>query len=175
MSEPLQNILAVGFKHAGLGSTQWLTTSLMLNVLTQGPESIFQKLLVDTGRLASIDSSQEPTKNENLAVIHFTLAAGQNATDIEKVFFDTLKKLTVSQVTNLVKKVKANMLTDELFSRTSSMQIAQELTEYTASGDWSNYAQTPELLKSITPKMVLDCIHTSFTPDNLTIGTFSGK
>jgi zinc protease len=170
-----KNILTIGFKHLGFGTAQWMTTSIMLHVLTQGPESIFQKLLVDTGKAASVDSSQEPTRDENLATIHLTLAANESLSDIEDVFFKTIQNLKTSDIANLVKKAKANMLTDELFSRSSSMQIAQELTEYTASGDWTNYAKTPDLLKSITPKMVIDCIADSFKSDNLTIGTFSGK
>jgi zinc protease len=169
------NILSIGFKHAGLGSVEWLTTSIMLDVLSSGPESVFQKLLVDTGKVASIDSSQEPTRDINLAVMHFTLAPGQSHSEVENTVLETIEKITTAEVTQLVKKVKANMLTDELFSRTSSMQIAQELTEYVASGNWENYAQTPDLLKTITPKMVVDCMKTHFKSTNLTIGTFIGK
>jgi len=169
------NIFSLGFKHAGLGTTDWLTTSVMLNVLTSGPESILEKLLVDTGKVAHIQTSQEPTKDTNLAVIHFTLAAKTTHEEIEQSVRTAIDTITASDITTLIKKVKANMLTDELFSRTSSMQIAQELTEYTASGDWTQYAKTTELLKTITPKMVIDCLKTSFVPSNLTIGTFIGK
>lgn len=169
------NLLSVGFKHEGLGTMEWLTTSVMLNVLTSGPESIFQKLLVDTGKVASIDSMQEPTRDTNLATIHFALAENQKHEDIETQVLETIRSLTTKDISNLIKKVKANMLTDELFSRTSSMQIAQELTEYTASGNWENYTQTPDLLKEITPKMVIQCLEKSFAPANLTIGTFIGK
>lgn len=169
------NILSIGFKHAGFGSKEWLTTAIMLNVLTDGPESVFEKLLLDTGKVAAIDSSQEPTAETNLAVIHFTLAPGQSHSEIEKMVLDTIAQLTVTDITKLVKKTKAGMLTQELFSRTSSMLIAQELTEYVASGDWAQYAKTPDLLKAITPKMVIDCMKTHFTPANLTIGTFIGK
>jgi zinc protease len=169
------NLLSIGFKHAGLGTIEWLTTSVMLNVLTSGPESVFQKLLVDTGKVASIDSMQEPTRDTNLAVIHFSLAENQTHSDIETQVLETISKLTSKDISNLIKKVKANMLTDELFSRTSSMQIAQELTEYTASGNWENYTKTPDLLAEITPKMVLKCLQESFAPANVTIGTFIGK
>ena len=169
------DILSIGFKHAGMGTTQWLTTLVMLTVLTDGPESIFEKLLVDTGKVASIDSAQEPTKDTNLAIIHFTLAPNQNHGEIEKIVLETIQNLTVTDVAQLIKKTKARIRTDELFARTSSMQIAQELTEYTASGDWANYNQTLPILKKITPKTVVDCMHQSFTTNNLTIGTFIGK
>jgi zinc protease len=169
------NILSIGFKHAGFGTVEWLTTAVMLNVLASGPESVFQKLLVDTGKVASIDISQEPTRDTNLAVMHFTLAPNQSHTEIENIVLETIEKQSVSDVTKLVKKVKANMLTDELFSRTSSMQIADELTEYVASGNWENYAKTPDLLKTVTPKMVIQTMNTHFQSTNLTIGTFIGK
>jgi zinc protease len=169
------NILSIGFKHAGLGTIEWLTTSVMLNVLTSGPESVFEKLLVDTGKVASINSVQEPTRDTNLAVIHFTLAPDQSHDEIEKIVLDTIAQLSVADITKLIKKVKASMLTDELFSRTSSLQIAAELTEYVASGSWENYAKTPDLLKAITPKMVVEGKKTQFKPENLTIGTFIGK
>jgi predicted Zn-dependent peptidase len=147
----------------------------MLNVLTSGPESVFEKLLVDTGKVASIDSSQEPTRDTNLAVMHFTLAPGQSHSELEKTILTTIEKQSVADIAHLVKKVKANLLTEELFSRTSSLHIAQELTEYVASGDWENYANTPDLLNTITAKMVVDCMKTQFQSNNLTIGTFIGK
>jgi zinc protease len=169
------NVLSIGFKHAGLGTREWLTTLVMLNVLTSGPESVFEKLLVDTGKVASIDSSQEPTRDTNLAVMHFTLAPGQSHSELEKTILTTIEKQSVADIAHLVKKVKANLLTEELFSRTSSLHIAQELTEYVASGDWENYANTPDLLNTITTKMVVDCMKTQFQSNNLTIGTFIGK
>ena len=168
------NILSLGFKHAGFGSQEWVTTMILIQALTAGPESIFERKLVDTGLISSIDTTQEPTKDPNLAFLNFTLAPGQTHADIEEKILSILHDLTVSDITKLIKKVKAGLVTDELFARTNSLQITQELTEYVASGDWTAYANTPTLLKNTTPKMVIDTLKQSFQPHNLTIGNFIG-
>lgn len=169
------NIVSIGFKHKGFGSTDWVTTMILLKVLASGPESILVKKMVDTGLVASVDTTQEPTKDENLAMISLTLAPKQSHNDIEQKVFSILSALTEKDVALLVKKVKAGLLTDELFARSNSMQIAQELTEYVASGDWTSYAKTPELLRAITPKMVIKNLQESILPHNMTIGHFIGN
>lgn len=62
-----------------------------------------------------------------------------------------------------------------MFARQHSLRIAQELTEYVSSGQWEVYARTPEILKSITTKDILDSIKKNFEENNLTIGYFVGK
>jgi len=168
------NIVSLGFKHAGFGSLDWITTMILIKALTGGPESILQKKLVDTGLVASIDTGQEPTKDENVAILHFTLAPNQQHQAIEEKIFTILSGLTEKDVAQLIKKAKANLLTDELFARSNSLQIAQELTEYVASGDWTTYAKTPELLQTVTPKMVIKMLSESFALENMTIGYFIG-
>ena len=168
------NIMSLGFKHAGFGTTNWLTTMVLIKALCSGPESILEKKFVDTGLVASIDSTQEPTKDTNLALLNFTLAPQQTHADIEAKILAVLHSLTEKDLTQLTKKVKAGLLTDELFARTNSLQITQELTEYVASGDWTAYANTPESLKSITPKMLIKNLAVSFRPENMTIGYFIG-
>lgn len=169
------NIVSLGFKHEGFGTQEWLTTMILIKVLTGGPESILEKKLVDTGICSSIDTTQEPTKDQNLAILNFTLSPNQDHAEVEKMVLETVTSLTTKDVTKLIKKVRAAVLTDELFARSNSLQIAQELTEYVASGDWTAYAQTPKLLEEITPKMVIDCLKKSFEPNNMTIGYFKGK
>jgi zinc protease len=169
------NILSLGFKHTGFGTPQWLTTMVLIKALTAGPESILEKKLVDTGLVSSIDTTQEPTKDVNLALLNFTLAPKQNHQVIEEKILAILSNLTPTDVAQLLKKVKAGLITDELFARSNSLQITQELTEYVASGDWTAYAKTPKLLEVITPKMVIDTLKEQIVPKNMTIGYFIGN
>lgn len=168
------NIVSIGFKHAGFPTQDWFVSNLMLDVLTSGPESILQKLLVDTGKASSVESSMEPAKNLGLGNIEINLAPDQNHAEIEHLTREAIKALNISLINPLVKKAKIRSITDELFARTSSMHIAQELTEYSSSGDWHAYAKTTEILEKITPKMVLECMQKSFVNNNLTIGYFIG-
>ena len=169
------NILSLGFKHAGFGSQDWLTTMVLIKALTGGPESILEKRLVDTGLVSSIDTTQEPTKDQNLALLNFTLAPKQNHQEMEEKILAIFSEITASDVTKLIKKVKAGLITDELFARSNSLQITQELTEYVASGDWTAYAQTTTLLAAVTPAMVMKSLTESFKPQNMTIGYFIGN
>lgn len=168
------NIVSIGFKHPGFGGKDWLITNLMLDVLTDGPESILHTAFVDTGKVSSVDAMQEPTKDENLAILSLTLAPGQSHADIERAVFDVIESAPKERVAKLVKKAKASFLTDELFARDNSLRITQELTEFIASGDWTRYVEYPEQIQAITAAEVLACLRTSFTSRNLTIGHFIG-
>ncbi|MCA9358640.1 insulinase family protein [Candidatus Kaiserbacteria bacterium] len=168
------NLVSIGFKHEGFPSHDWFVNDLMLDTLTSGPESILHKLLVDTGKASSVASSMDPSSHSSLGVIEISLAQGQSHSEIEHLTLRAIESLTLKEITPLLKKAKIRNITDELFARTSSMHIAQELTEYVSAGDWNVYAKTTEILNKVSPKMVLDSLKKSFNSHNLTIGHFVG-
>jgi zinc protease len=168
------NLLCFGIKHAGFPSDDWFATSALLEVLTSGPESILHKALIDTGIATNLEGTLEPTSEENIGTLTITLAEGKKHTDVEKTIRTLIDSLDAKTVTPLLKKVKAKLLTDELFARDSSLRIAAELTEYVASGHWTAYAKTPAILENITPAKVLSAAKTVFADNNMTIGTFIG-
>lgn len=169
------NIVSIGFRHAGFPTNDWFITDIMLDALTGGPESILHKLLIDTSKAAQVSGSIEPSSEENLGSINITLAKGQNHAEIESLVLKAINELSAKDIDSLIKKTKAKMLTSELFTRTHSLKIAAELTEYVASGKWETYAKTPEILKNITTKQVIAMQKKTFTSNNLTIGYFVGK
>ncbi|MCA9363559.1 insulinase family protein [Candidatus Kaiserbacteria bacterium] len=169
------NIVSIGFKQAGFPSVSWFTAYLMLDILTGGPESILHKLLIDAGKASSISTSLEPTSEENLANISVTLAPGENHETIEGIILEAINNLKSSILSSLLKKSKAQLITEELFAREHSLKIAQELTEYTAAGTWETYTKTTSILDKITTKDVLNHAAKSFSNNNLTIGYFIGQ
>ncbi len=169
------NIVSIGFKHAGFPTDDWFITSIMLDVLTGGEESVLYKLLVDTGKSSSVEAAIEPASYTNLASINITLAPNEKHEVIEELVLAEIAKLTPEIITPLIKKTKAKSLTDELFLRTKSQNIAQELTEYVSSGKWERYGETAQILQSITVKQISHCLQTSFIRNNMTIGHFIGK
>lgn len=173
--ESSTNLVNIGFKHAPLRSKEWHATNILLRVLASGPESLLHKALIDTGKAADIDTLLEPTRDPNLGIVGTTLADGVSHQDIEAEMLELIRNLDTKTITPLVQKVKAGLVTDELFDRSSSLGICQELTEYVASGDWTGYAEAIELTKSITPKDVVTQAQTLFTENNLTIGYFIGN
>jgi zinc protease len=168
------NVVALGIKQPGFPSHDWFASAVLFEILTGGPESVLHQALIDTGLATTVGGELEPSSEENLATITITLAKGQKHEVIEKKVLELIHGLSVATITPLLKKVKAKMLTDELFARDSSLRITQELTEYTAAGDWTLYTRTPEILKNITPKVIKDAIEKRFTESTMTIGYFIG-
>jgi zinc protease len=168
------NIVALGFKHNGFPSEDWFVASALLEVLTSGPESVLHKALVDNGIATSADGSLGPTSEENIGTLSITLAPDSTHEGVEEMVRVIIDRLDTKTVTPLLKKVKARLLTDELFARDSSLRITDELTEYVASGNWTAYAKTPEILDRITVKMVLEAAQTLFDDTTMTIGYFIG-
>jgi zinc protease len=168
------NVVALGIKQKGFPSQDWFATSVLFEILTGGPESILHRALIDTGIATSVDGSLEPASEENLATLTITLAKKQEHQAIEEKVLRLIADLNTTTVTPLLKKVKARMLTDELFARDSSLRITQELTEYTSAGDWTQYTKTIKLLEAITPKTILETAKHCFNPDTMTIGYFIG-
>jgi zinc protease len=167
------NIVSLGIKHSGFPSRDWFITSALLSVLTDGPESILHRALIDTGIATNVDGSLEPTSEENIGFLTVTLAEGSEHAKVEQLVLDLIFKLTSKDVTPLFKKVKAKEITNELFARDSSQRIAGDLTEYTAAGDWSMYTKTISLLETITVKEIL-AARALFSLEQMTIGYFIG-
>lgn len=169
------NIVSIGFKHDGFPTDDWFTTSIMLDTLVSGPESVLHKLLVDTGKASSVNSIIEPTSEANLALINITLSPGQSHDEIERLTLKAISTLDTKTLTPLIKKIKEQVITAELFARQHSLKIIQELTEYTSAGSWETYTKTTEILSQITPQKVHRMRQSSFISNNMTIGHFIGK
>lgn len=168
------NLVSIGVKHAGFPSEDWYIASALFEILTSGPESILHKELIDSGIATSVEGMLEPTSEENVAMLTVTLTEGQTHAKVEELVLSILNNLNIKTITPLLKKVKARMVTDELFARDSSMRIAQDLTEYTAAGDWTEYTKTLATLDQITPKQVLNARGALFVRTHMTIGYFIG-
>lgn len=175
MRPSLTNIVAIGFKHAGFPTKDWMITNMMLDILTNGPESILKKILVDTGKAADVSSSLDPASETALASIFVTLAPNQKHADIEALVLKKISEIKESDVKNLLVKTKANILTNELFGRTSSLSIVAELTEYVSANSLGYYSKTSDLINSVTAKDIMRSLAENFIDKNLTIGYFIGN
>jgi len=166
------NILAIAVKHPGFPTSGWYETMIVLKLLTGGPTSWLQKKLVDTGLASSIEVSQEPTKDTNIATIFITLTKKITHQTMEalalKIIRDFDQKLIAKELPGYI----AKSLTEEAFSRDSSLHIAAELTEFTAAGRWEDYFNVSERLTAINVSAIKQRLESLFTEDQLTIGTY---
>jgi predicted Zn-dependent peptidase len=169
------NILALGVKHPGFPSKAWFETMLLFSILGEGPESILQKAFVDTGKLSSISTTIEPTLEENLGILYLTLSKKLNHEKAETEVLKCIRSCTQKDISRLLKKVQARTITDELFSRESSLKIAMELTEYISANAWERFFETEKMLLSITPHDIMVRRGVLFDEHSMTIGYFVGN
>ena len=170
------NIVSFGFIHPGLGNDQkgWLTHWIMGSVLADDATGYLAKHLIDTGKASDISYYQEPTGQSNMGMLNITLAPGITHEAIEREALKIIAEAPNSELKKLVKRVKVQEVTEELFLRTHSQKIARELTEYTAAGDWKLYNQVTKVMESITVSEIKKAMSERFKPDEMTIGYFVG-
>jgi len=168
------NAVAFGFKHAGFPTRDWFVTKVLFDCLVSGPDSPFQKKFVDTGRCASIEWSQEPTVDTNLGMLTFTLAPGETHSNLEHDVREAFANITTADLKKRLKQVIQQLLTSEYFSRSSSLGIARELTEYAAADAINVYHETPTILRSITMKDILHSRTTLLDESVQTMGYIIG-
>ena len=171
----ITNILAIGVRHGGFSTKDWFETAVIFNLLTDGPNSILHKLLVDTGLASSVTYSQEPTRDDNVGILFVTLTKKINHAKMEEKIMKIVEGLDDSYIKKQLKTVLTKAISGEVFNRDSSLDVAAELTEYVASGDWSDYFNTEKTLRSITVKDIKSRLKTIFAENNTIIGTYKSK
>jgi zinc protease len=168
------NILAIGFKHAGFPSKDWYIASSAIDLLVNGDDSILHKALIDTGIAADLSYDFEPTDDMNLGILFVTLTKWQRHDEVENKIFEIINKIKLSQIKEKLNNQIVQAITEEKYSRESSLGITRELTEFIAANDWKAYFKTEESLRNINATEVLNFFDSAFKKQNLTIGNFIG-
>ncbi len=166
------NMLALGAKHPGFPNTGWFETMIALKLLVDGSDSVLFKKLVDTGLSSGISVSQEPTKDTNIATIYITLTNKINHAKMEVLVRKIVDEIDDNLIKKQLKTIITRTVSDEIFNRDSSLDIAAEFTEYVSAGNWPAYFETEQMLQSITVKQVKERLKELFSDSNLTIGIY---
>ena len=167
-----KNLLVFGLKHGGFPTEEWFESMIALKLLAGGSDGLLQKALVDTGLASSVSYAQEPTKDNNLAMLTITLSSKMNHQEMEKVVLALIAEIKVDWLKKHLKPVVTKSINSELFARDSSLDIVGELTEYVAAGNWSAYFETEATLRKITVKKIQNRLVKMFDPQSLTIGIY---
>ncbi len=168
------NILALGIRHDGFTTTNWLETMLLMSILTDGPDSILYPLLIETGKASRLEGSIQPSGDPNIATITITLSAKQRHADIEALVMKAIGKVTVADITPRLERVKSSIINREAFDRDTSLRIALDLTEYVSADAWPRYLETKKLLRKITPATAHARLMEQWNEQRMIIGQFIG-
>jgi len=166
------NILGFGFTPAAFPSTAWHEIELALRVLADGPESILHKRLVDTGLVSSVDHYIPASPQPNMGLLILRLAKDTTHADIEALVQSEIASLTPTDLRAQLKKEKTKWITQETYTRLSSLGLANELTQYAANDALHAFSQTEALLAAVTPKSAVETLKSTFAPNTLIIGQY---
>lgn len=170
-----KNILALGIKHGAFPSATWFETRVIFDMLAGGEDSVFTKRFLDTGLISNIDTSLEPSRDTNLAIIFCTLTQKTTHEKIEKAMLETVRTLTPKDIAPYLKKSTAKLLMNEALTRSSSLSLTQELVEYVSAGAWEQFFASETILKKISPKAIHTRLHALFSDTQMTTGYFIGQ
>ena len=167
------NLLALGFVHAGFPEQKWFAANIALGILASGPESILHKALIDTGLVSSLDHAVFGSAQPNMGLLFARLASNTTHKHVNEVIFATLSSLDKKSITSLLKKEQTKLLTSKAFTRSNTLGVAAELTEYVAANSLGMYSKYADSVKAVRSKDILETISDLFNPDTLTTGYYT--
>lgn len=169
-----KQVLGFGLRHESFPSKNWFETYVVLNLLAGDSDSLLYKELVDTGLVAAIEMSIEPTRDPNIAELFITLADGITHEKVEVRVLELLCRITSKQAAPFLKRTIAKTVLEELIQKESSMGFVSSLREYVSADAWDTFFDSKKILESLTSKEVLTRMRNMFDEDHLIVGYFKG-
>ena len=146
---------------------------LLSRILTGGMSSRGYRMLTDAGLTTSVSSSSGRFRDPGLFQIY--AMAGDKATldEIDAACESMLRSVVTEGVTDEeMKRAGARIEAEEAFGRDGPFQIAAQLNEAIAAGDWKLYTTIRERIGAVTRDDVVDAAKRFLTSDRLTTGYY---
>ena len=166
-------VVGIAFKTPKGLSLDHLKIQLVSKVLTAGKSSRLYKRLVSTGLASAIFAEDYPNLDEGLFVVYAMLTPGTDHDAVEAILLEELEsmKTTVVGVKEL-EKVKAMMLSDQIYDRGSYFSTLSQINEALAIGDWKYFLTMEDQMKGIKPKDLQEAAQGYLFENNSTTGYF---
>ncbi len=157
-------------KHA----KDYYALDIIEGLLGEGKTSrLYQTLVLDKKIASSVGAwNGYPGNRHNaLFIVEATPRPPHTAEELEKTIYAEIERLKKDVSDDEIQKVKNRMESSLVFTLESNMGIARYLSYYdTVTGDWRNFAEYLESIKTITKNDITRALETYFTEDNRTVG-----
>ncbi len=165
--------VGVAYHTVGAASPDYPAVQAALDLLDREPSGRLYKKLVETKLAASVGAYQLMFRDPYLAMFVAEIRDAKNVDKVERTMFDAIEKLAASRIDDReVERWRAATLKDIELSMTDSQQIAIELSEFAALGDWRALFAYREHVKKVTAADVARVAKTFFKASNRTSGRF---
>ena len=147
---------------------------VMSGILTgRGGTGRLDKALVDTKKALNVNMSVAEMHDPGLVTISATLNDEQSLDEVKKIILDPVARLTSEPPTrDEVERARTSMLQGMDRTFANSQQLAMNITEVIADGDWRLLFTNYEEIKRVTGEDVAQVAKTYFKDSNRTVGVF---
>lgn len=165
--------LIIAYHGPAMAHPDAASLEVMSGILSGRGVGRLDKALVDTKKALSVNMSVGEMHDPGLIEVSATLNDDQSLDEVKKVVLDNIARLSTEPPTREeVERARTSILQrmDRTFA--NSQQLAMNLTETIADGDWRLLFTNYEELKRVTSEDVQQIAKTYFKDSNRTIGTF---
>jgi zinc protease len=139
----------------------------------RGGTGRLDKALVDTKKALSVGVSVYELHDPGVVLISATLSDDQSLDEVKKIILDNLATLAREGPTQEeVDRAKTRIIQGMDRSFSNSQQLAMQLTDVIADGDWRLLFTNYEEIKRVTPEDVTQVVKAYFKDSNRTVGMF---
>jgi zinc protease len=147
---------------------------VMAGVLAgRGGTGRLDKVLIDTKKALSVGMSVEELHDPGVAIVSATLSDDQSLEEVERIALDTIAGLARDAPTEEeVGRARNRIVQGMDRTMANSQQLAMQLNEMIASGDWRLLFTNYEELRRVTPDDVKRVAQRYLKASNRTVGVF---
>ena len=139
----------------------------------RGGTGRLDKALVDTKKALSVRVSAEELHDPGVMVLAATLSDDQSLDEVKKIMLDTVGGLAREALTKEeVDRAKTRIIQGMDRTIANSQQLAMQLNELIASGDWRLFFTNYEEIKRVSAEDITNVAQRYFKDSNRTVGTF---
>src|SRR5690606_20337479 len=143
------------------------------SIMTSAPAGRLYKALVETKRAASVSGAAFAWHDPGVVRFMAEVNTGNDAQDVLTTMVETIEGVAERSATEEeVERAKRKLLKQRELSAADSTEIAIELSEWAAMGDWRLYFLYRDRLEEVTPEKVNDVAAKYFRRNNRTVGLF---
>lgn len=167
-----QNLM-VAFHIPAFAHPDSATFEVLADILTGGGTGRLDRALEDTQKALSVGTTVYQLHDPGLVLFSASLNDEQSLEDVESTLLETLAGMadeppTAEEIERARNRILQGM--DRLFA--NSQQLAMELTESAASGDWRLLFTNYEAIRRVTPEDVQSVAERYFLESNRTVGVY---
>lgn len=170
------SVITVAYKIPGNDNEDVPALVVLADALGSGPSSTLYKDFVDSGETFYAFASASQFAENGLFTVSLGFDPSKDAEEMNVKLLESIEKIKKDGVAQAdIDRIVANNTAQTILSRDGSGNIASELTEYIASGDWKDYINESKKLQKVTSADVQRVAKKYLVDDQSTTGYFIPK